>query len=154
LFDWFSDIDFHCFSRPGHWDPNILNGIFTAGFLCFHGSYIEEGLLEEKCSWTGKLQELTKHRETCPFQQVQCPHENCNTMMQRREIQEHERKCRYRIVACEVCLTELIQHELQHHQDSDCPDALIPCPNKCYSNRKITKIRRYNKLVQITVQYS
>jgi hypothetical protein len=98
---------------------------------------------ELKCSWTGKLQLLTKHRETCLFQQVQCPHLNCNTKMQRREIDDHEKICKFKMVVCEECRSVLIRHELEKHKEDDCPEILIPCPNKCiFVQGLVIKIKR------------
>jgi hypothetical protein len=83
------------------------------------------------CDWTGELQQLTNHRQTCDFQQVQCSHEKCNKTMQRKEIGDHERICKFKMVECEECRLVLIRHELEKHKENDCPEALIPCPNKC-----------------------
>jgi hypothetical protein len=62
-------------------------------------------------------------------------------MSQSREIEEHKKiymyKIKYKMVTCKECHTEVIHHELQCHQDNDCPNALIPCPNEC--NEALTK---------------
>jgi hypothetical protein len=103
-------------------------------------------MFELKCSWTGKLQLLTKHRETCPFQQVQCPHAGCITMMQRKAIGDHENTCKFKMVECEECKCVLIRHELEKHKENDCPETLVPCPNKCTNMEElIEKIKRQGR---------
>ena len=103
----------------------------------------DQGVTSDVCEWSGKLQELEKHQKVCAFYQICCPHANCKEMVQRRHIGDHTKRCMYRIVTCNDCQAQVIQHDLQQHQDNDCPDTLIPCPNDCYTNGEVSKIRRY-----------
>jgi hypothetical protein len=86
--------------------------------------------IDNRCGWTGKLQDLTRHRETCPFQQVQCSYENCTEMVQRREIEEHKRTCKFRLVVCK-CRVTLFQTDLANHIENYCPITVVPCPKSC-----------------------
>ncbi|XP_031556512.1 TNF receptor-associated factor family protein DDB_G0290931-like, partial [Actinia tenebrosa] len=86
------------------------------------------------CDWIGKLQHLTQHRKTCPFQEVQCSHEECNQTVQRRELQHHEKICYFRKVECVICGVVILQHEKDKHIRDDCLQVLICCPNRCIDN--------------------
>jgi hypothetical protein len=94
------------------------------------------------CDWSGKLQELTQHRDTCPFQQVNCPYAKCSEMMQRRETEKHKTICKYKIVSCDECGCKMVQANLENHKANKCRSVLIPCPNNCYTNGEITKLKR------------
>ncbi|XP_031551923.1 TNF receptor-associated factor 5-like [Actinia tenebrosa] len=98
----------------------------------------------EKCNWSGKLLALADHRKTCPFQQIQCSNVNCNTKMQRRELEDHDKICKYKELECEKCKKVLLRHMLIVHKNNDCPEEMVPCPNRCTSpqNGQISKIKR------------
>jgi hypothetical protein len=57
-------------------------------------------------------------------------------------MDEHKRICEFKTAVCKECLAEVTEHKLVHHQDNDCPNALISCPNKCRRNKAVTKVRR------------
>ncbi|XP_031551618.1 TNF receptor-associated factor family protein DDB_G0290931-like [Actinia tenebrosa] len=101
----------------------------------------------EGCDWVGKLQHLTQHRKTCPFQEVQCSHVGCNQTMLRRELEHHEEICDFRKVECEICGVAILQHEKDKHTRDDCLQALICCPNRCSDKLQqllIVKVKRIN----------
>ncbi|XP_031566541.1 TNF receptor-associated factor 5-like [Actinia tenebrosa] len=101
---------------------------------------------ELKCDWTGELQSLAQHRETCPFQQVQCPNVNCNANIQRRELEDHDKICEYKVVECEKCTQALVRLEVRFHNKIYCPEEVVPCPNGCRSleTGQINEIKRIN----------
>jgi hypothetical protein len=104
---------------------------------------VDEGRVEQQCDWIGKLRNLTQHRETCPFKQVQCPNAKCTEMIQRKEIEEHVKVCEFKMMVCEECRIHLVRRELAKHEKYDCPETLIPCPNKCLNRQGlIKKIKR------------
>jgi hypothetical protein len=112
---------------------------FIIKFVVFQMAVGSNGA-DQKCSWTGKLQGLTKHEETCPFHLVPCPRTNCIIKMQRREIKQHEATCKYNIDSCVECGCVLIRHEIEKHKKNDCPETLIPCPYKCTSVKGLVEI--------------
>jgi hypothetical protein len=99
--------------------------------------YVFADDFKKTCGWIEKLKDFKTHRQTCPFQQVQCPHLNCNKTMQRQKIADHEKMCKFKMVECEECRSVQIRHELQKHKENDCPEIMIPCPNKCTSKQDL-----------------
>lgn len=77
------------------------------------------------------MEELKRHREKCSFQEVQCPNVNCDQLIQKREMEEHDKICGFKMVECKECTLVLMRQDLENHKEDDCPEALIPCPNKC-----------------------
>ena len=91
------------------------------------------------CQWVGKLENLDKHLEECPFHEIKC-HYRCGVTAQRHNIQDHEVTCKRAPLQCHQCGNE---HERQHHDrhlkacpftTNDCPFKIVGCksqvPNK------------------------
>ncbi|XP_031551072.1 TNF receptor-associated factor family protein DDB_G0277243-like [Actinia tenebrosa] len=111
----------------------------------------DEKDVQQTCEWNGKLHSLAKHRETCPFQQVQCPNVNCNSKLQRRELANHEKVCWFKKVLCEECQLGMVLHQVEKHKADDCPETLILCPNECTDTQGMTvKIKRSKSQIHLT----
>ncbi|XP_031556511.1 TNF receptor-associated factor 5-like [Actinia tenebrosa] len=98
--------------------------------------------LVQKCEWKGELQSLAKHREDCLFQHVQCPNENCKETIQRKDMYDHDTKCKHKVMKCNKCRKQLFRHQLEDHSANECPETLIPCPNNCMEQEQIQEIKR------------
>ncbi|XP_068688043.1 TNF receptor-associated factor 4-like isoform X2 [Montipora foliosa] len=63
--------------------------------------------------------------------QVKCPSENdsCQWIGELRNIEAHKNSCPFVPVSCtnELCEVSMLQSELQHHLDMECPRRLITC---------------------------
>lgn len=100
-------------------------------------------VVEEKCSWTGKLQEVAKHRSVCGFQLVQCTHQNCTVKEQRRRIVDHKKTCKFKMVVCARCHVIMILNDNVLHKKEYCPETWVICPKGCLNlYGMITNMRR------------
>ena len=66
------------------------------------------------------------HLENCKHRVIHCKNKNCNAQGNKAFIEEHKKKCNYRIIKCE-CEKEMVYHLFKKHIKKDCPEALIPC---------------------------
>jgi len=55
-------------------------------------------------------------RSECPNAPVHCPHEGCEEMLARCQLDDHVQKyCHHRRVLCDWCLTDTTPHLLEVH---------------------------------------
>jgi hypothetical protein len=73
-----------------------------------------------------KYSEYMNHLENCKHRVIHCKNKNCNAQGNKAFIEEHKKKCNYRIIKCE-CEKEMVYHLFKKHIKKDCPEALIPC---------------------------
>ena len=57
------------------------------------------------CQWVGKLANLDKHLEECPFHEIKC-HYRCGVTTQHHNIQDHEVTCERAPLQCHQCGNE------------------------------------------------
>ncbi|XP_046839598.1 E3 ubiquitin-protein ligase PDZRN3-B-like [Xenia sp. Carnegie-2017] len=61
------------------------------------------------CSEIVKLQFLQRHEENCGYSPTPCRNEGCDEVVNRNEIEEHEReRCEVRLIDCEECKIILV----------------------------------------------
>lgn len=97
-------------------------------------SYFEKDSLnriELLCEYSGchkfiKYCEYMNHLENCEHRVIHCKNKNCNAQGNKKFIEDHKKKCNYRIIKCE-CEKEMVYHLFKKHIKKDCPEALIPC---------------------------
>lgn len=84
------------------------------------------------CQWVGKLEDLNKHLEDCPFHEIGCRY-HCGITAQRRSIQDHEVSCERFPLHCRQCGSEYErQHQDRHLKvcpftTNDCPFKVVGC---------------------------
>ena len=66
------------------------------------------------------------HLENCEHRVILCKNEHCNAQGNKAFIEDHKKKCRYRIIKCE-CKKEMVFHQFKKHIKEDCPEALVSC---------------------------
>nr|XP_015217995.1 PREDICTED: TNF receptor-associated factor 5 [Lepisosteus oculatus]XP_015217996.1 PREDICTED: TNF receptor-associated factor 5 [Lepisosteus oculatus] len=87
----------------------------------------------------GRLQEHLKH---CPYESVQCTNIGCTDVMFRMDLREHLMSiCAYRMESCPHCEKHYMLIQLKDHEDTNCPDFKIQCPNKCSQVIKRHKLK-------------
>lgn len=66
------------------------------------------------CKWTGSLEQSSKHVEKeCDYKIVSCTNENCTHSCIRLEMEEHKKKCEWRLEQCTFCYDVVIARELK-----------------------------------------
>ena len=87
------------------------------------------------CQWIGKLEDLDRHLEECPFHEVECEY-HCGVIAQRQNIQDHEVLCERFPLQCHQCGSEYErQHQDRHlkvcpFMMNDCPFKIVGCMNQ------------------------
>eukprot|EP00040_Diaphanoeca_grandis_P001133 m.274943 g.274943 ORF g.274943 m.274943 type:complete len:394 (-) comp115617_c0_seq1:185-1366(-) len=79
-------------------------------------------------AWTGPVDSLEKHRETCGFEEIVCTHEGCNSKIQRQNLQQH--KDLHRVIVCRHCHTSCESLKLNDHLEI-CDKVKVACANGC-----------------------
>ena len=107
---------------------------------------------DEKCTWTGKYDDLSTHMKQCDFELVACSNDCCKEKIERRELEHHLQACIHRTISCEhcnaavkaalmndhvnqcpkvkatcICSYECTRDLLDQHRDKDCPMMEIQC---------------------------
>jgi hypothetical protein len=108
------------------------------------------------CDWKGTLGGLAHHLgSACSVVRVKCKFEGCSSIFERKQIEEHQQNCEFRLVPCEHCKIELpfcymaahistcayfpimcdqdcginvARCKFLHHKLEDCPNSLVACP--------------------------
>lgn len=83
------------------------------------------------CGWKGIVKDFVEHIEKdCPKQTLKCSSKGCECMILRENMEDHLKKCEFRIVNCTYCNQSLAFNQLNEHFNS-CPKYPIKCPQKC-----------------------
>jgi hypothetical protein len=103
--------------------------------------------LEETCAWTGSVDDIQKHEESCGFVNVICPN-SCSVivngrpvtyvMMQRRFVEAHLSVCPRRKLPCEHCHKNIAFEEMRRH--------VQPCPAKPMKCEKCNEVMRSGQI--------
>jgi hypothetical protein len=81
---------------------------------------------DEKCTWTGKYDELSTHMKQCDFELVPCSNEGCKEKIERREIEQHLQACIHRTTSCKHC-NVAIKVALMNDHVNQCPKMKVTC---------------------------
>lgn len=87
------------------------------------------------CEWIGKLaNRLTHTNEECMKEKIQCEnYPNCNVVLPRDEMNNHNTICDYRAVQCEYCDQRILFSNINEHNKL-CENFPFECPNNCGSS--------------------
>jgi hypothetical protein len=87
----------------------------------------------KSCEWTGPLDNLSKHVKTeCMQGMMKCPNAKCGLNKIKRDIEYHlAKQCDYREINCKGCSIPMIQNDLDHHREVECPETVVFCTNRC-----------------------
>ena len=88
------------------------------------------------------------HVMSCKFADVKCPNSGCGMYVGRQHLEEHLKSCQHKIISCRWCKesipakTKQVQSQScfvyhiqllfiywQQHEQKDCKEYLISCPN-------------------------
>ncbi|XP_074625620.1 TNF receptor-associated factor 6-like [Acropora palmata] len=70
----------------------------------------------EDCPWKGEVRHFEAHTVGCDFQKVKCVHPECGKFVKRISLSYHvESECKFRLVACELCQSQVVFRKLQMH---------------------------------------
>ena len=83
---------------------------------------------DDTCPWTGKVEELPSHMDTCEYQNVKCTNDYCNAYIIRKDVFEHLSTCPYQLVECGLCEQMYVRRDKESH-DEECEGKLEACPN-------------------------
>ena len=83
---------------------------------------------DDTCPWTGKVEELPSHMDTCEYQNVKCTNDYCNAYILRKDVFEHLSTCPYQLVECGLCEQMYVRRDKESH-DEECEGKLEACPN-------------------------
>lgn len=93
---------------------------------------LKQEIVVTGCPWTGTVQQRVEHlAQECDFEELECPHADCEEKMARRDLDAHTESCDYRMVTCEFCEEEMEHVRLELHQGDDCEKIEIQCFNEC-----------------------
>jgi len=68
----------------------------------------------EDCPWKGEVRHFEAHTVGCDFQKVKCVHPECGKFVKRISLSYHvESECKFRLVACELCQSQVVFRKLQ-----------------------------------------
>lgn len=83
----------------------------------------------KRCGQELPPEDFVNHRcpRLCRYSDNGCS----ETKYDKREIEEHEKTCDFRIVQCDLCKESLAHNALDQHRETLCKNATIPCPNSC-----------------------
>ena len=96
-----------------------INIIENLEVICIHAS--------EGCSWEGKCKNLDLHfKKDCMFSQVTCKFKGCNFVGQKRKMNFHFLKCRFRQMKCKYCKKIMPYEELTKHSKK-CKNQEMEC---------------------------
>ncbi|XP_046840076.1 kelch-like protein 18 [Xenia sp. Carnegie-2017] len=68
------------------------------------------------CPEVVKLQFLQRHEENCGYSPTPCRNEGCDEVLNKNEIEEHEReRCKFRVITCEKCQMTFDVNSMRSH---------------------------------------
>lgn len=81
------------------------------------------------CGWSGVLVDYTTHKESCDFNEVDCPNVGCTEKVIKLLLDEHlSNTCPRRMTKCSTCDNTIAFEDLPTHPGV-CPKAEIECTN-------------------------
>ncbi len=88
------------------------------------------------CTWIGPLHSRRAHSEKdCACYEISCPNVGCVMKIERRQLPQHLKECRFVKVTCQwcvdVCQETLFEHELADHRLYSCSRRPVACKNSC-----------------------
>lgn len=94
---------------------------------------------DKGCLFKGSIKQYNKHiKFICTFSPILCPNQGCKynnvtdlKSLDKQTIDKHIKKCKYKLVKCELCRNDYVQKFINEHNTDDCPELTIPCYNKC-----------------------
>ena len=92
------------------------------------------------CQWIGKLENLDKHLDECPFHEIECRY-HCGVIAQRQNIQDHEVACERFPLQCHQCGSEYERQHRDRHlkvcpfTTNDCPFKIVRCKNQVLNKK-------------------
>ncbi|XP_028676130.1 TNF receptor-associated factor 5 isoform X1 [Erpetoichthys calabaricus] len=93
------------------------------------------------CLFKVILCRLQDHLKQCPYESVQCTNKGCTVALFRKDVKEHiKNECKYRLEPCSYCQTYVMVLQVKTHEQYECLEYLVPCPDKCSEFVKRSKL--------------
>ena len=86
------------------------------------------------CKWKGTLEQAREHEKKCQRALVQCPHNGCDHVAVRAEIDAHRKNCEQQNITCRGCRKKIKKGGLAQHQAGECYYSRVDCPLGCGTN--------------------
>ena len=93
------------------------------------------------CEYTGMAKDVTSHSVGCNYREVHCEYyrdgEGCHDMVLFKDLKNHVESCSFVIVMCrnDNCGASMCEFEQEHHENTACMYANVPCPHGCGETR-------------------
>jgi hypothetical protein len=82
------------------------------------------------CDWSGKLKDREIHYKKCPFAHVNCPNDDCDEVLFRKDLAQHMVDCIHSLIPCDWCDLNGKMEMIDAHSKV-CLNRPAPCPNDC-----------------------
>ena len=86
------------------------------------------------CKWEGTLEHARGHEKNCLKALVKCPHNGCDHVAVRAEIEAHRNNCEQQKLTCRGCKKVIRKGGLTQHQATECYYSQVDCPLGCGTN--------------------
>jgi len=83
------------------------------------------------CDWQGELHKYDEHTSYCLYVSVHCSSKGCTELLLRKDKDQHEDSCMWRVVQCDKCQENVHAYELEDHKRDTCQHENVPCTNGC-----------------------
>ena len=98
-------------------------------------TYIRCTHSQDGCLWRGHRDCLRKHLsrtspDSCDYAESTCPFTFCHKTIKHADYERHLKLCKFRRERCPHCGLE-VSHNAMYLHLNECPELLVPCPNKC-----------------------
>eukprot|EP01038_Epipyxis_sp_PR26KG_P005643 gene5643-7790_t len=88
--------------------------------------------------------DMIKHMEECILRPVPCPNQCGESRLLFKEVTEHlMMSCTHRIMKCEWCRVSIPHYSYNDHQENDCLNRLILCPQGCNHNIVFNELTKH-----------
>jgi hypothetical protein len=101
------------------------------------------------CLWTGEFKNMNDHLSTCEYKEIKCVFSTCKYVGQRRNLAEHKVSCNYRNIICRWCKNIFPFLNINSHENDDCKEREINCPNNCVVRIKAKDINSHKLICKL-----
>ena len=90
----------------------------------------------EKCTWSGKYDDLRAHLDVCEYELIDCSNDGCVDKIERHEIDDHRQVCAHRTIMCGHCNATIKATAMNNHLQQ-CPSIAVTCECGFNSRRQL-----------------
>ena len=82
---------------------------------------------DDKCTWTGKYDQLAAHLNQCDYGMVKCFNDGCADKVERCKLMVHLSVCVHRMANCDHCNVVVKSAAMLNHLRLQCPKVVVSC---------------------------